>query len=181
MQEYQDNPDDQTPENQNIENEELVTVWGVRRKLVGAYFWLFSLLFTLVSGAVAWREWANAAEGTYIVDILLAALGMASGKVLWLAAFSIITVEVGYMIAEHYIVNRYKKGLSKGRSEGLSKGRSEGISEGRSKGLSEGLSKGRRDQHQQWLAWYERHQAAHREGRPFTEPPPAGPQGENGI
>ena len=173
MQEYQDNPDDQTPDNQNIENEELVTVWGVRRKLVGAYFWLFSLLFTLVSGAVAWREWANAAAGTYIVDILLAALGVASGKVLWLAAFSIITVEVGYMIAEHYIVNRYKKGLSKGRSEGLSKGRSEG--------LSKGLSKGRQDQHQQWLAWYERQQTAQREGRPFTEPPPAGPQGENGI
>ena len=57
------------------------------------------------------------------------------------------------MIAEHYIVNRYKKGLS------------------------QGLSKGRQDQHQQWLAWYERQQAAHREGRPFTEPPPAGPQG----
>ena len=55
------------------------------------------------------------------------------------------------MIAEHYIVNRYKKGLLKGRS------------------------KGRSDQHQQWLAWYERQQAAHREGRPFTEPPPAGP------
>ena len=73
------------------------------------------------------------------------------------------------MIAEHYIVNRYKKGLLKGRSEGLSKGR------------SEGLSKGRQDQHQQWLAWYERQQAAHREGRPFTEPPPAEPQGENGI
>ena len=176
MQEYQDNPDDQTPDNQNIENEELVTVWGVRRKLVGAYFWLFSLLFTLVSGAVAWREWANAAAGTYLVDILLVALGVASGKVLWLAAFSIITVEVGYMIAEHYIVNRYKKGLSKGRSEGLLKGRSEGLSKGR----SEGLSKGRQDQHQQWLAWYERQQAAHREGRPFTEPPPAGPQGENG-
>ena len=152
MQEYQDNPDDQT-----IDNEELVTVWGVRRKLVGAYFWLFSLLFTLVSGAVAWREWANAAAGTYLVDILLVALGVASGKVLWLAAFSIITVEVGYMIAEHYIVNRYKKGRSKGRQEG------------------------RQDQHQQWLAWYERQQAAHREGRPFTEPPPAGPQGENGI
>ena len=149
MQEYQDNPDDQTPDDQTIDNEELVTVWGVRRKLVGAYFWLFSLLFTLVSGAVAWREWANAAEGTYIVDILLTALGVASGKVLWLAAFSIITVEVGYMIAEHYIVNRYKKG--------------------------------RRDQHQQWLAWYERQQAAHREGRPFTEPPPAGPQGKKGI
>ena len=73
------------------------------------------------------------------------------------------------MIAEHYIVNRYKKGLSKG------------LSKGRSEGLSKGLSKGRQDQHQQWLAWYERQQTAQREGRPFTEPPPAEPQGENGI
>ena len=28
---------------------------------------------------------------------------------------------------------------------------------------------------QQWQAWYERQQAAFREGRPFDEPPPAGP------
>ncbi len=28
---------------------------------------------------------------------------------------------------------------------------------------------------QQWQSWYERQQAAFREGRPFDEPPPAGP------
>ncbi len=28
---------------------------------------------------------------------------------------------------------------------------------------------------QQWQAWYERQQAAFRDGRPFDEPPPAGP------
>ena len=33
---------------------------------------------------------------------------------------------------------------------------------------------------QQWRAWYERMQAAQREGRPFDEPPPADPNERNG-
>ena len=38
---------------------------------------------------------------------------------------------------------------------------------------------GQRELQQQWLAWYERQQAAHREGAPFNEPPPAGPQSKS--
>ena len=41
--------------------EEQVTIWAVRRKLFAAYFWLFSLLFTGVSGVAVWLEWAKAA------------------------------------------------------------------------------------------------------------------------
>jgi hypothetical protein len=33
---------------------------------------------------------------------------------------------------------------------------------------------------QQWRAWYERMQAAQREGRPFDEPPPADPNERDG-
>ena len=43
--------------------EEQVTIWGVRRKLLAAYFWLFSLLFAGVSGVAVWLEWAKAAPG----------------------------------------------------------------------------------------------------------------------
>ena len=39
---------------------------------------------------------------------------------------------------------------------------------------------GRQENHQQWMAWYERQQAALRDGQPFTEPPPAGPPSKNG-
>ena len=132
--------------------EEQVTIWGVRRKLLAAYFWLFSLLFAGVSGIAVWLEWAKAAPGTDAASILMAAMGEASGRVIWLAAFSFITVEVGNVIAEYFIVNRYNRGLAKGRQ----------------------------DERQKWQAWYDRQQAAQREGRPFNEPPPAEPQGKNG-
>ena len=124
--------------------EEQVTIWGVRRKLLAAYFWLFSLLFAGVSGVAVWLEWAKAAPGTDAATILMAAMGEASGRVIWLAAFSFITVEVGNVIAEYFIVNRYNRG--------------------------------RKEERQKWMAWYERQQAAQREGRPLDEPPPAGPQ-----
>ena len=32
----------------------------------------------------------------------------------------------------------------------------------------------------EWRAWYERMQAAQREGQPFNEPPPAAPENRNG-
>ena len=142
----EDNQDDRITE--DGQGEEPVTIWAVRRKLFIGYFWLFSLLFVLVSVVSGWREWANAVAGAYWVDILLAAMGVASGRVLWLAAYSIITVEVVNMIAEYLIVNRYNRGL--------------------------------KDSHRKWQAWYERQQAAQREGLPFDEPPPAGPEGRNG-
>ena len=41
------------------------------------------------------------------------------------------------------------------------------------KGVEKGEEKGRGEERQEWLAWYERMQAAQREDRPFDEPPPA--------
>ena len=37
---------------------------------------------------------------------------------------------------------------------------------------------GRKEERQQWQAWYEHQQAAQRAGQPFTEPPPG--QSANG-
>ena len=34
------------------------------------------------------------------------------------------------------------------------------------------FAKGRQAAQKEWMAWYERQQAAQREGRPFDEPPP---------
>ncbi len=41
-------------------------------------------------------------------------------------------------------------------------------------------AEGRQENQQQWMAWYERQQAAQRDGQPFTEPPPAIPPSKNG-
>ena len=40
--------------------------------------------------------------------------------------------------------------------------------------------KGRQEERQEWLAWYQRQQAAFRGGQSFNEPPPAGPNAKNG-
>ena len=38
-----------------------------------------------------------------------------------------------------------------------------------------GREEGREESHRQWMAWYERQQAALRAGQPFDEPPPGFP------
>ena len=78
----------------------------------------------------------------------MSAMGVAWARVLWLAAFSVILVEVGNVIVEYLIVNRYNKGKSAG------------------------IKEGQKENQAKWVAWYERQQAAQQEGRPFDVPPP---------
>ena len=47
-------------------------------------------------------------------------------------------------------------------------------------GRVEGRVEGRETERQEWRAWYERQQAALRDGKPFDEPPPDEPPGKNG-
>lgn len=142
-------PDDKS---RGAEPEEQVTIWTVRRKLFVSYFILFSLLFILVTAVATWLEYNQISNAKELAELIMAAMGVASGRVLWLAACSIIAVEVGNMIVEYLIVDRYKRGKKDGQQ-------------------SERAS---------WQAWYERQQAAQREGRPFNEPPPAGPEDGKG-
>ena len=62
------------------------------------------------------------------------------------------------------------------RAEGAAEGRAEGEAEG----VTLGVAQGRAKSHAEWRAWYERMQAAQREGRPFDEPPPPPPENRNG-
>ena len=52
--------------------------------------------------------------------------------------------------------------------------------EGRREGLKEAREQRLQEIHQLWMAWYERQQAALRDGQPFTEPPPAVLPSKNG-
>lgn len=193
--------------------DELITVWGVRRRLVKAYFWLFSLLFILISGASWWLEWTSAAAGTGWATVLMAAMGVAGGWVIWLAAFSIISVEVVYVIAEYIIVDRYRRGFAKG-AEGIEQvhqaaeqakqtaAQALAIAEQSQQDAAQAQQEAEQAKQElarirqeaelakqeaeraeyenrwllhQWQSWYERQQAALRDGRPFTEPPPSLP------
>ena len=125
-------------------SDEQVSIWGVRRKLFAGYFITFSLLFVLVTGVAAWLSYAPICNVRDAVELGMTAMGLASERILWLAAYSIITVEVGNMIVEYLIVDRFKRGKKVGEH----------------------------GERQKWQGWYERMQAAQREGRPFDEPPP---------
>ena len=128
--------------------DEQISIWSIRRKLFVSYFWLFRLLFVGVSGAAVWLQWNGPDVLTGWVTTIMAAMGFASARVLWLAAFSIIAVEAGNVIVEYLILDRYKRGKEEGRQEGIE------------------------ENQRQWREWYERSQAAQREGLPFDEPPP---------
>ena len=45
---------------------------------------------------------------------------------------------------------------------------------------AEEAERARQSESAQWLAWYQRMQAAQQEGRPFDEPPPVTPHNRNG-
>ena len=156
-------------ENQNSwpykdsQSSDQVTIWSVRRKLFVSYFVLFTLLFILISGVAVWLEWPQTVAGADWPARLMAAIGVASARVLWLAAFSIITVEAGNMIAEYFIVEWRRKAEAR-----------------RKEAAARGEATGRQEQHAEWLAWYQRQQAAFREGHSFNEPPPAGPGEKKG-
>ena len=46
--------------------------------------------------------------------------------------------------------------------------------------MNQAEARGETRRDQEWRAWYERLQAAQREGQPFNEPPPASPENRNG-
>ena len=62
--------------------------------------------------------------------------------------------------------------------EALREARREGTAEGRAVGRAEGRAEGESKRDHAWRAWYERMQAAQRDGRPFDEPPPRSPDRE---
>ena len=46
--------------------------------------------------------------------------------------------------------------------------------------MNQARAEGEAQNQARWQAWYERLQAAQREGHPFNEPPPAPPENRNG-
>ena len=145
-------------------DEETQAVWSIRQTSIPAYFIVSGLLFVLFNGLYVWRGLVNAVPGTATADSILAALREASGMVPWIVLSTILLVEGRYMLVEQYLKARYYKGVEKGMEVGAEKGE----------------EKGRGEERQEWLAWYERMQAAQREGRPFDEPPPALLREKNG-
>jgi hypothetical protein len=124
-------------------------------------YWVSYYIVYLVSAVfLLWRhrEAIRWDDESYLY-LLAAIFGLSVGTALMVAILVEVTGRMVLLIPE-----AIKKIMEKGREEGR----------------REGLQEGQRELQQQWLAWYERQQAATREGRPFTEPPPGVPQRQNG-
>ena len=65
-----------------------------------------------------------------------------------------------------------KEEREKARKEALEEGRQQGLEAGRQERQEAARQEGQEAALQAVAAWYERQQAAQREGRPFDEPPP---------
>ena len=91
--------------------------------------------------------------------------------------FLVTVVERSYYMvfwAREKIRGHIEEARRKGEAEGMAQGMAQGIAEGRAEGMARGAAKS----NQAWRAWYDRMQAAQREGRPFDELPPDAPGGE---
>ena len=87
--------------------------------------------------------------GLAYLAVALGGLGVAGGIVYLAEKLINLAKGAGYMLAE-LIVAKFKE-----RERRI------------------GMDLGRVEKQQEWVAWYERMQAAQREGRSFSEPPPA--------
>ena len=127
-----------------------------------------------------------AAKSTFLGKIAIILGGFAvTGGVIYLAEKLINVIkEVGNLVTE-IIVEKYKKtqleagikiGIEQGIEQGVEIGREQGVEIGREQGVEigreQGVEIGREQERQAWQGWYQRQEAAHREGRPFNEPPP---------
>jgi hypothetical protein len=160
---------------QDSQDNQRESIWSIRLLSLTRYYVVFGILFAIVTGLYVWQGFATAEPNSHPVGILLEAMRLASSSIPWLVVFTFYLVEGMNVLSERYLRSRYAKGRQD-REEGLQAGRQEG----REEGLEEGEQKGREEEHQQWLAWNQRREAALREGRDFTEPPPSSPAKEDG-
>ena len=86
---------------------------------------------------------------------------------------SVVGAAYTFLIAvaerSYYMVFWAREKIKEQFEEARQEARREG---GEAQGLAQGLAKGATRREKAWRAWYDRMQAAQREGVPFDEPPP---------
>ena len=124
------------------------SIWSVPAAWRDAYFKLFVALVIVTTALVVWHEVAGGTTDGSVETFLAIARGL-SPVVVVVAAWSVVSVEVGRMFSEWYLNRRYAKGLAKGRTEGRARER------------------------KHWESWNRLRVEAEEQGRRFNEPPPA--------
>ncbi len=128
------------------------SIWSVPATWRDTYFKLFVALVIVTTTLVVWHEVASGTKDGNMETFLAIARGL-SPVVVVVAAWSVVSVEVGRMFSEWYLNRRYAKGLAKGRTEGHAEGRVR--------------------ERKRWESWNRARMAAEEQGKSFTKLPPA--------
>ena len=143
-----DNPSNSL--NQGDRSRDRESIWSIPQHLRRWYVALFSGQFLLLLILVVLEQFMAIPWATAILNLYR---GM--GPIILPMVGSTYVALEGIMLAE-WLRERDRRKVE----EILEKGREEGMQE----------------KDRQWLEWYERLQAAQRDGRPFNEPPPVNPE-----
>ena len=150
----QDNQSGQTPGQTRPSRE---SIWSIPRHLRRWYAGVFILQYFSFLGLTIWEKVQQQQLGADLAEMVLTANRGMGPHIPNIVASAYVIVE-GIMLAE-WLREWDQRRVEKARGEGK----------------VEGLEEGQDTERQIWQAWYERQQAAFKEGRPFDEPPPSGP------
>ena len=147
-----------------MERQRREAIWSVREGTRTAYVVVFTVLFGTGMGLTVAAGGGD--PDRTLLQTVVAYWNMASGMAIAAAAGSMLAVEPGGSIM--VLLDRALDARDARRKAYREEGRELGLAEG----LAEGLDKGREQMRREAMAWYERLEAARREGTPFDEPPP---------
>lgn len=147
------------------------SIWSVPRRLRAWYAGIFVTEYLLFLALTIWDEVVYQTGDNAVQTILAVQRGM-SQNLLQIAGSAYVILEV-YMLAEWLRERDQRK-----EREALERAEAEAR---RAEAEAQRAEAARRERDHQWRAWYWRQRAAFQNGRPFDEPPPGGPYGENGT
>ena len=130
--------------------------WPIHHILIGIPI----VLAVSYSWGGAMKGWGAGDETILASATLLAVVGAGY-------TFLVTVVERSYYMV-FWAREKIKEQFEEARREAEARGKALGEAQG----LAQGLAKGATRREKAWRAWYDRMQAAQREGAPFDEPPP---------
>ena len=137
------------------------SIWSVSSETRTLYFRVFTALFLVGMALLVVRE-VQAGDDASAVERIMRVWESAAAVAIASAAVSLAGIETGGLIM------LWREKLEHVREARRAEGRVEGLAEGRAEGRVEREQEMRRE----LTAWYERLEAARRDGKPFDEPPP---------
>ena len=147
-------------DNQTEQTRAREAIWSIPGHLGRWYGGIFATQYFIFFCLTIWDEVFYRGNGNVVQAILAVQRGM-TANILNMAASAYVILE-GVMLAQ-WLKERDKR-REREAVETATK------AEEKARGAQAELLKERNE----WQAWYERMQVAHREGRPFDEPPPSG-------